>query len=439
MVTHATSSQVPPTPLSPTHTPSVQSSVQIVSLPLHTVTTGGPFDNLSSCSLPQLNPQCAVPSLSTQLGHATQYGSTNNVFVTTAVPSTAVVVPQTAPGSQRVKIFEVEAVLEDQPDSPETSDMSAHGSTENLGGETSSYPQKTESQEFNPPQKSIAAPPPKNFIVNSVSYGSLESKSDSHIGKEPLSGPFTGVDTSVHSNIGVRYPSHSHGVQAPPPSVAPPPAHNQPLYQQHSDEPRTASRHQPQPYVLPQGVNQEYVYGHPANRIPEHYCTTSLLDSSYNSQRMGITEETYVHPRYTRNQSYNVLSALPGTSEPEVGDVHHHEMVHPPPSSSLDHTPTIDDLPQANLLSEAFMRFMHSMSIVFRDPTFNPLINSLDQKFGSQQAPSHFPYPSTEPMSAPPVYSGAPHEETVQRSSTVPVLPVACSNDDEELRATLVK
>lgn len=433
---------MPPTPPSPTHTPSVESSVQIIPQPLHTLTIGAPFDNLSSCSLPQLNAQCTP---STPLGPAAQYGSTGNVFTPTTVPTTTMVTPQTAPSSQRVKIFEVESVVEDHPDSPETSDMSAHGSTENLGGETS-YPQKTEKQELNPPQKSSAVPPPKKFIVQSVSSGSLESKSDSYIGKESISVPFTSTtsqDTPVHFSSNVRYPSHSHGVPAPPPAVTVPPTYKQPPYQQHSDESglRTTTRHHSQPYILPQGVNaQEYVPAHPSNRIPEHhYSTTSLLDYYTNSQRIGITDETYVHPRYRRNQSYNVLSTLPAMSEPEVSDVHYQEMVHPP-ASSLDHTPTIDDLPHANLLSEAFMRFMHSMSVVFRDPTFNPLINSLDQKFGSQPAPSHFPYPSTEPASAPPVFSGVPREETVLRSTTDPVHPVAYSNDDaKELRVALEK
>lgn len=286
--------------------------------------------------------------------------------------------------TQRVKIFEVEAVVEDHPDSPETvSDLSADGSTDNLAGEEK------------PSQPSNVNDPKRFPEYSAVSCGGLESKSDSHIagefGMALLTEPGS-QDSPVCQNI---------------------PGDNPPLtMQQKLDGMGLKTDVKQHSYVLPQPVERQRPSNDP--RVPTHYCTTSALDSSLYPQRAGITEQTFLP--YRRNNSYSVM---PNLAQPEVDDS---AAADPRPFPS-QYSPTIDDLPNASLLSEAFMRFLHSMSLVFRDPTFHPLIDSLDHKFNpllQQAQPTNFVYPTAEtvpPSAYPPEQY---HEPGGGESNTIP-------------------
>lgn len=57
-----------------------------------------------------------------------------------------------------------------------------------------------------------------------------------------------------------------------------------------------------------------------------------------------------------------------------------------PSSQPLQGEAALVNFPHANLLSHAFMRFIHSMSMVLRDPAIQPLLESLDQRFTQTQA-----------------------------------------------------
>jgi hypothetical protein len=67
--------------------------------------------------------------------------------------------------------------------------------------------------------------------------------------------------------------------------------------------------------------------------------------------------------------------------------------------------PSFSDVPQADLLAKAFMTFLYSIGSVFRDPAFQPLLQSLDQHFeGKSQDPreSSESAPSPSPSVSPP-------------------------------------
>ena len=89
---------------------------------------------------------------------------------------------------------------------------------------------------------------------------------------------------------------------------------------------------------------------------------------------------------------------------------------------------TINDLPHAELLSQAFMQFMYSMSTIFRDPKYEPLIHSLDQQFGHGVA-------AEEPHSAPPTLptEAVEREHSVTRCSTHPGVLSQSEKHDNEL------
>ena len=243
------------------------------------------------------------------------------------------------------RVFEVETVTEHQPDSPDSDELSVLGSVESLGRETL----RSISQDSN---GQVVA---KRFIVQSVP--SLESKSDSYIGKEP-SPPELSTSTANQyppSQISANVQYSNLGLE---------------------DTKPTKNNSVPM-YVLPLRVTRPSQRPSQTCSIPEHYCTTPVPNTT--GQRGGITDETYVPLAYRRYPSSNTIPSHPTFS---CSDAEGLEQEVP-----VDRPMNIDELPQASLLSEAFMRFMHSMSTVFRDPTFQPLISSLDQRFSRQQIP----------------------------------------------------
>ena len=108
-----------------------------------------------------------------------------------------------------------------------------------------------------------------------------------------------------------------------------------------------------------------------------------------------------------------------------------------PQRSSPARALTIHDFPQAELLSQAFMQFMYSMSTVFRNPTYQPLIDTLDKQFGHHH--------KAEPQSAPPTITRKPVEQEevkeeagVARRNTDPVV-VNRAEENEEFKSMMMK
>ncbi len=349
-----------------------------------------PVDGLSSCSLPSLHTHVPVTVPVSQ-------PLFNN-------PNNPVQVITTAP-----RVFEVETISEDKPDSPDTSDVSINSSTENLGKETL----RSDSQD------SSVTTVAKKCRIQSVP--SLESKSDSYIGKEPM-------QTELNTNSSSRY--------------------SQTLASNHNSNPEetrlSSYKHNAQNVKMTRPSQRA------SQRIPEHYRTTPASDTF---QRRTITENTYT-PLYRPSNSLHYQPTC-SYDDSEPLEMENNSYL---PDRPVD----IDELPQASLLSEAFMRFMHSMSMVFRDPTFEPLLSTLDRRFTSQQSPEQINPPregltdrrfssqslpvrsnqevferrpgSHDTESAP--YMRVP-EPVVSRSMTEPMEVLPESGENSELRTAL--
>lgn len=112
---------------------------------------------------------------------------------------------------------------------------------------------------------------------------------------------------------------------------------------------------------------------------------------------------------------------IPGIQEAGLGYFRHSTSsmpMYPATSSAILREPTPpQQLPQhdapyhnlqphhTDLLTEAFGRFLHSMSSIIRDPTMQPLLQYLDHQFGSekqtQTPPRQYTPPATEAVTPP--------------------------------------
>lgn len=261
-----------------------------------------------------------------------------------------------------MKRFEVAEVPEES-ESPPLSDLSAQSSSENVAREVgmlSSHPHRTEPPD--PGTQPLVPPTVKKTSVQTV-MGGLESASDSHIGSggrgtgapEYLSQSCTPEPMMIdpHGRHSYSFTSHGQPYQA---------AHNYGSYPYH--------------WTVP---------SHPPPNVPvmphyhqDHYNTTTYLphvNYHYSLPTSSIYTSSHHHS--------NSLSA--GSSQPHPP----HETVptHPIPAPSRAPTgqlPLFSDIPQADLLAKAFMTFLHSVGTVFRDPSFAPLLQSLDEHFESE-------------------------------------------------------
>ena len=139
-----------------------------------------------------------------------------------------------------------------------------------------------------------------------------------------------------------------------------------------------------------------------------------------------------------KHQEATLASSVP-VQHPQAKEAYRTQQQVPTPNRTIStdrpspgHAYTIDDFPQAGLLSQAFMQFMYSMSTIFRDPKYEPLLNSLDQQFGA----------GTVPHSAPPTLPAeeeprgeTEREHSVTRCNTHPTLTSMrhSDRDDSEL------
>jgi hypothetical protein len=169
-------------------------------------------------------------------------------------------------------------------------------------------------------------------------------------------------------------------------------------------------QHQQQPPPLPKNA-----HAHHLHHIHVHPTTTTSSADLDILQQEAATQATQ---DVTAETSYRPQPVAP-PSRTISGERHS-------PARAL----TIHDFPQAELLSQAFMQFMYSMSTIFRDPKYEPLVHSLDQQFGHGGSTS-----SEVPHSAPPTL---PTDETarehgVMRCNTQPALLRYSNRDDGEL------
>ena len=374
---------------------------------------------------------------------------------------------------KRRKMFEVETVNEVDSPSPDTSEMSAHSSMENLSLDTKSIDHEhlhnhthfaTEAESGrNLPGAGVGVNPP------------LESKSDSYISIRRLVG---GVGGGGSADFVVG-PSSNPPESLPSSTTA---AYHQPLVPHFTVAQPTGELQGPQTIATPHQIqnsseamlkNRSISIGaaHPdlyGGNAPEYYHYNTAPHTHDIDARRPLSGDTFTppvthtyhaHTRYLPPQAradlsnaqhhlprvqqslsdpegrQGVYTAPTGHRQPDEPVFKDHQTRLPTTEKQRKPSParalTIRDFPQAELLSQAFMQFMYSMSTVFRDPTYQPLINSLDEHFSPQLA---------QPSSAPPNMPVKPVEQeeaNVLRRNTEPV--IADKKGDDHLKNIMMK
>lgn len=292
-------------------------------------------------------------------------------------------IPKTASTLRPIKRFEV-AEVRDNADSPPLSDLSAQSSTENVARDVvyPSHPTKVEFADLSSHQQQqqpMAAPPPRKISTHAM-MGGLESASDNSIGL-------------AHRNY------QSHSVTPEPTGMDMHGRHSYPHVQPYSGQ---VSYHPQMPGYAPYPHNWTIPAQHPSmSHVPiltqypaqEHYNTTTYLPQLDHRYSSGIYTPSHHHS--------TSLSGSSSQSHPPQEGV--------PPNPTLaaprgvGKLPSFSDVPQGELLAKAFMTFLHSISAVFRDPAFVPLMQSLDQHFEASPAypPPHQHHGEDIPPSPP--------------------------------------
>ena len=198
----------------------------------------------------------------------------------------------------------------------------------------------------------------------------------------------------------------------------------------------------------PSGYNQQHTYHGPQQHFSQLTRSFPAEQSQQQQQQQHMNthahhlHHVHVHPvtDLDKQQEGGVGSTLPNQVQ-DMKEGYKTQQVAPPSRtiSSERHSParalTIHDFPQAELLSQAFMQFMYSMSTIFRDPKYEPLVNSLDQQFG------HRPSTTEVPHSAPPTLptDETEREDGVARCNTHPTLLRHPEKGDSELNSIMKK
>lgn len=337
-------------------------------------------------------------------------------FQPTNLPGSCSVPPASSPSPRPMKMFEVAEVVEEV-DSPPLSDLSAQSSLENVASLLlpSNKPEASESRTHEQQQRLVPPPPMHRKVV-----GGLESASDSQIGAVHTSRYLS--ESCAPEPTGQEY----YGAVYPPYQLPP---HISQSYQPHHYRTYSCQWGHPQQHPLP---------NLPATGDPlpntEHYNTTSYLPLA--DQRHSLSSGVYVS------------SVLP-TQHSVPSTVHTHPHLHssggpsapspqpPPPTfpqAPMGSIPSFSDVPHADLLAKAFMTFLHSIGTVFRDPAFEPLLQSLDQHF--ERTPHDRRESSgSAPPPSPPV---SPQQPLPEKAEGVNVTPLeetvldSCSDDMEK-------
>ena len=200
-------------------------------------------------------------------------------------------------------------------------------------------------------------------------------------------------------------------------------------------------------YLPPPSVyNQHHTYH--GTQQHQHFSPLAMSFPVDQSQQHNAHAHHHMHVHTTtdldKQQEATLTSTVPVQVPIQVQntkEAYRTQQVAPPSRtiSTERHSParalTINDFPQAELLSQAFMQFMYSMSTIFRDPKYEPLVNSLDQQFGRRVATTEVPH------SAPPTLptDEVEREHSVARCNTHPTLLRHSEKDDSELNGIMKK
>ena len=401
-------------------------------------------------------------------------------------PSHQTELNELAPPTKRKKVFEVETVTEVDSPSPDHSELSTHSSTENLYHDVKTTDTDVtlfHHQPVQPNAESESGGSRAVAMAMSHSASSLESKSDSCISvrQQPRA-----VIGGGGGSVGGGIMDFSVGSSSNTPEPVPPNnnaigvMYHQPSSQvTHGGQPHpptAASAHYQQDEMLKDRSISVGSGGQDMAWNPNYYHYNTAPHSRGVSSRQPLAGDTFYPPAtHTYHGQYHsshlqqvcaapLIAHASPPSQPEI-DPQQNVAVMVSSASSHRHTEeqafhykahqtrlsnerqrkssparalTIHDLPQAELLSQAFMQFMYSMSTVFRDPTYQPLIDSLDQQFGHHQ--------KVEPHSAPPAMATKPVEQDQQeeeasmtRSNTQPVLTKHEAEKDTEYKSIMMK
>lgn len=401
----------------------------------------------------------------------------------------------TQPAKKR-KVFEVENVNEtenavnetDSPSPDPSEQLSAHSSTENLSVEgnvtTQAHSVATTEGEG---QKNIVA----GLESKSDSYISVRQLQQQRgMGSNASMGgiaEFSGSNTPEPPTVPVVAPSSTNAVavvchpQGPTVSCHLPPGQNSDIL--HRVAPMSVQypihAHAADADVM---KNRSISIGHAPSDWQGGYYHYNTAPQQHYVSRPSLAGDTYLPPHTGYNQQHTYHGPLARSFPVEQSQqqqqqhmnahCHHHVHVHPttdldkqqetstvpvqvqdakeayrtqqiaPPGRSISterHSParalTIHDFPQAELLSQAFMQFMYSMSTIFRDPKYEPLVNSLDQQFGHRVVTTEVPH------SAPPTIptDETEREHSVARCNTHSILPRHSEEKDSELNSIMKK
>jgi len=308
--------------------------------------------------------------------------TTNGLLISATPTSTTPVL--------RSKKYEI-ADIEESPDSPPPSDLSAQSSSDNVTKEAALM------QEY--PQFPSSVIP--GHYGRSHFQQPLESYSESHLqaggGPHPSFSSLIPEFYSATPEPGTEYGYH----QAP--SYHPYPANSrqgsvlsggmqQPGHAHHTHyDPRVGStssitRHPSVPNMP--SLSGLQGGGAPADQPQRNYHTTSAL---YEYHYPSILPDGYSQHPYPPQATPTTATMRtvnpqpkphppPPTTHPSTGPYNHAQA--PPRPQGLPNLPTLADVPQPDLLAKAFMVFLHAMGGVFRDPAFGPLLDTLENHFG---------------------------------------------------------
>ena len=385
-------------------------------------------------------------------------------------------------GGKRRRIFEVESVTEVDSPSPDHSEVSAHSSIENIYQESKAIEADvTQTVTESDVGKNVSNPlgSKSDSYISVLNRGSVSSgrMAEFSVGSSSTT-PEPSLPTTNTSVVYQQLGQLNHH-QVPVPGVPagdalqgplPPSAHQ---YAQQCSDPTMKNRSlsfgygpswNPYDYHHYHTTSQiQYLSGdrHPIAGDTFHPPPVLRSNQTYHGEhyppqaRSFPVEQPHIHlhtqpmkevdgshegvlvpniPAYRRQE--NLPTAATRTQQTSVPS---EKQVKPPPSRTL----TINDLPQAELLSQAFMQFMYSMSTVFRDPTYQPLIDSLERRFSPKLSSQVVGDHEAEPHSAPPTVPVKPveaeEEAGVTRCNTHPTAMKHSEKDDSVLNDIMSK
>ena len=370
-----------------------------------------------------------------------------------------------------VKRFQVEDVAEIE--SPNTSDVSAHSSTENLVRELSKSGsqdadakvaaqilgplESTSGSSISVEMEHLSFPPAEHlhYPPGIVENPSIQRAATQMAEYPPLQVPPVEpctcssqfqtkvVDPSAYLPSTLQNLSADHSAHTWNHSMVPPATH-QPIFSHSSTYKFLSPEH---------SVHPMHTWHHPTPAPATHQPILPLtmmtpFDPSVQTARHRFTSVSYTNlpgnrlsARLSMPEARHSVPSLPSLQEPHF---HHYqqkpelteqhtgvefhvpsgEPQHPPascpnrtnpaalPSQPLQEETMLSNFPRADLLSKAFMSFLNAMSIVLRDPAIQELLQSSDQKLQKQTLAGSSP-------PTPPDHSSLPTSPTQKTHSQV--------------------